>query len=126
MRRLLLALLLLALAGPRPAAAASFDCAKAAGDSEKAICADATLSELDETVAKAYAGLRESFANLGEGEKDAALAALTATQRGWLAERNKCRADIACLTRQHERRLAILAGKPDPDSASPIDALLGI
>src|SRR5581483_4770242 len=40
--------------------------------------------------------------------------------------RNKCRADAGCLTHQHERRLAILAGKPDPDARSPIDALLGI
>lgn len=39
-----------------PAAAASFDCAKAASAAEKTICGDAALSKLDEQLNKAYQG----------------------------------------------------------------------
>lgn len=71
-------LLLLRAAGAiRP----SFACARARSVSERAICADRALAGWDASVAAAYR----------EGQGDAA------DQRAWLAERDKCAADRACL-----------------------------
>jgi uncharacterized protein len=115
----------IAVIGAAPADAASFDCAKAAAETEKAICAAPALSVLDEAVSQAFSELRDGFSAAGDGNKDVTLAALIATQRDWLRDRNQCRADIECLTRQHERRLAMLQGEPDPDATTPIDRFLG-
>jgi uncharacterized protein len=116
--------LLAASAAPR-ADAASFDCAKAASETEKAICSVPALSVLDEAVAQTFTELRDNFSTAGDGAKDPTLAAFIATQRDWLRDRNQCRTDIDCLTRQHEHRLASLQGEPDPDAATPIDRFLG-
>lgn len=87
-----------------PAArAASFDCAKAAAPTDKAICKDPAVSRLDEQVAAAFkaaqalwpAGNWKTYI-LGE-------------QRAWLKDRNAiCKADAACLKQDYERRLTYL------------------
>lgn len=53
-RLLLSAVLLLAIQLATPASAASFDCTKARTNTEKMICADASLSELDSKLGSAY------------------------------------------------------------------------
>ena len=94
--------LLLALAWSAPGGAASFACEKAQSRVEKAICADAELSQLDEYLARYYGGAR---AGLGGGA-----ACLAADQRRWLSEvRNPC-ADAACLKKAYLERL----GELDP------------
>jgi len=94
--------LLLALAWSAPGGAASFACEKAQSRVEKAICADAELSQLDEYLARYYGGAR---AGLGGGA-----ACLAADQRRWLsATRNAC-ADAACLKKAYLERL----GELDP------------
>ena len=60
-----------------PAQAASFDCAKASTEVEKAICANPDLSRSDEVLARAYA---TALGGLG----DEAKAAVQAGQREWL------------------------------------------
>lgn len=71
-------LILRPVAGP---IRASFACGRAGSPSERAICADRLLAGWDRSVAAAY---RE-----GQGDP--------AEQRAWLAERDRCGADRACL-----------------------------
>jgi len=70
-------LLLTTLGFCLPAAAASFDCAKAATAYEKAICADADLSAKDDTLAIAYATAIGGLTQTAAGE-------MRDGQRAWL------------------------------------------
>lgn len=82
------------------AGAASFPCEKAQSRIEKAICADAQVSELDEYLGRYYHGARVTLGN--------AASCLAADQKEWLsAARNKC-ADAACLKTVYLKRLAEL------------------
>jgi len=97
MIRLALSLVLLA---PALCAAASFPCEKAQSRIEKAICADAEVSQLDEYLGRYYGGAR---AGLGAGA-----ACLAANQREWLSKtRNAC-ADAACMKKAYLDRLGEL------------------
>jgi uncharacterized protein len=92
--------LLAALLAPALCTAASFPCDKAQSRVEKAICADAELSQLDEYLARYYGGAR---AGLGTGA-----ACLAADQRAWLSNtRNAC-ADTACMKKAYLERLGEL------------------
>ncbi|SMC27317.1 Protein of unknown function [Andreprevotia lacus DSM 23236] len=90
-------ILLLAFA---PARAASFDCAKAATATEKAICADGPLSQMDQDLAQVW---RKALAIAP------APAVLKAAQRQWLRRRDECGADAPCLLARYRERLAALA-----------------
>jgi uncharacterized protein len=93
-------LLLLAVSCSTSAMAASFRCDKAQSRVEKAICADAEVSRLDEYLARYYGGAR---AGLGAGAS-----CLAADQRQWLSTvRNPC-ADTACLRKVYLERLGEL------------------
>ncbi|SOD55366.1 lysozyme inhibitor LprI family protein [Pseudoxanthomonas wuyuanensis] len=90
-----------ALAGlPALALAAGFDCGKARTATERAICADAATGALDAALAARW---REALA------RSRYPAELKTDQLQWLAERNQCRDDAACLRRSYTRRLAELA-----------------
>ena len=71
-------LILKPVAGP---IRASFDCGKAQSEVDRTICGDRLLAGWDRSVAAAY--------DQGNGD--------LADQRRWLAERDKCGADKACL-----------------------------
>ncbi|HYH40148.1 MAG TPA: lysozyme inhibitor LprI family protein [Azospirillum sp.] len=118
----LLPFTLLALALASPAAAASFPCAKAGTPAEKAICADAGISALDERLAKAF---KDAMQRLGANTDGAAQVALKADQRAWLAERNACGGDAVCLRDRYERRVAVLGFRPDPGAPAPADPFVG-
>src|SRR5688572_6298983 len=80
--------------------AASFDCAKAITATEKLICSNARVSDLDEYLGRYYGAAR---AELGRGG-----ACLVPMQRDWLLKvRNACK-DSACLERAYLQRLAEL------------------
>jgi uncharacterized protein len=82
------------------AGAASFPCEKAQSRIEKAICADAQVSELDEYLGRYYHGARTTLGR--------AASCLATDQKQWLsAVRNKC-ADAACLKKVYLERLAEL------------------
>lgn len=86
---------------PAPAAARrgpGFDCTKAATAAEKAICADPLLGELDGVLSENYRFMMAS--DIG----DDARAHLKASQRSWLAERNRCE-DRECLARVYHSRI---------------------
>lgn len=94
------ALACLALTASCAAAAASFPCDRAQSRIEKAICADAELSTLDEYLGRYYAAARSGLGNAGS--------CLAADQRLWLGTvRNHC-ADGACLRKAYLERLGEL------------------
>ncbi|RQO66960.1 hypothetical protein DBR44_16800 [Aquitalea sp. FJL05] len=89
---------LLLLLLPMLAAAASFDCSKAASATEQAICSQPALSALDEQLAAAYRQHNQQ-------------GLLQDNQRQWLAgPRAECKADVACLQSRYQQRLEQLQG----------------
>lgn len=81
--------------------AASFDCGKASTLVEKAICSNANLSGLDDSLMQAY---KKAIASSSDPS------ALKSEQRAWLIEvRNKC-VDASCLNRAYTDRLNVLTG----------------
>jgi uncharacterized protein len=97
------------IVAPAPRArAAGFDCAKAATPTEKLICGDPQLSQLDGQLAHAY---RRALEGAGDPDK------LRTEQHTWLrTERNAC-ADAACLKKVYAQRLTALAATPGPERA---------
>jgi uncharacterized protein YecT (DUF1311 family) len=94
---------------PDPRApAASFDCARAQSDIERAICGDRELARLDRHVAEAY------FNKLAWEAEETGRFALRKDQRAWLAQRDGCRVRAesfaGCLTRVYQARLKALEG----------------
>lgn len=87
----------LALLIPCPARA--IDCAKAASPTEKMICADPTLAQLDAVLNKDYP------AYAAKRGRDAARRA----QEDWLKKRDAC-ADAACLNASYKKRIQELSG----------------
>jgi uncharacterized protein YecT (DUF1311 family) len=73
----------------------SFDCDKASTPSEKTICSDADLAELDNLLAKAYSKARSSAC-----KKD-----LLKQQREWLNETSSCSSNVQCLKNSYKQRI---------------------
>lgn len=92
-----------ALLVPGLAAAASFDCSKAASATEKRICASARLSSMDTQLTTLYQQLAVG----------ADAAAWRDDQRAWLRERDQC-GDTACLARMYSERLVVLSNGAGP------------
>jgi uncharacterized protein len=83
-----------------PLAAASFDCGKAQSRIEKAICADAEVSDLDEYLGRYYQAARAAL--------QVSVQCLAADQRQWLSSvRNACK-DAPCLRKAYLERLGEL------------------
>lgn len=83
------------------AQSASFNCAKAKGKIEKAICADQLLSNLDEYLGRYYGGASETL-------KDGA-ACLKTDQRAWVKTvRDACGTKTSCLKEVYLKRLGTL------------------
>lgn len=87
------------LLGAGGAAAASFDCRKAARPIEHTICNDPTLNALDSQLQAAY---------LGAIDRSNHPQAVTDNQRGWIRQRDAC-ADAKCMTAAYERQIARLS-----------------
>ncbi|MFT4256170.1 MAG: lysozyme inhibitor LprI family protein [Pseudoxanthomonas sp.] len=79
-----------------PAAAASFDCDKAAGETELLICSNPSLSSADERLQEDYANARDVTPNAQRG-------ALRDSQRQWMAKRDAC-SDVDCLAKSMQAR----------------------
>lgn len=122
--RALPVVVVLACAGP--AAAASFNCAKAATPTEKAVCADPKLSALDSEVGRAFNTASEALhIDLSDRTDDYTIL-YRRQQKDWLVDRDRCVADKVCLRRQYERRLAVLTLRPDPTAPAGVDRYLGL
>lgn len=75
----------------------SFDCAKAATPTEKAICGNFDLASWDRSVALA---LHQAIARNPDKE-----ASLRGGQRDWLKKRDECAAKVECIDEQQWRRV---------------------
>jgi uncharacterized protein YecT (DUF1311 family) len=87
--------------------AASFACERASAPIERTICSDPLLARLDRQVAEEY------FTRIGETKEGALgikVEALKTAQRNWLAQRNACAAQVACLMTLYRDRLEALEG----------------
>jgi len=87
-------------------AAPSFDCRKAASETEKAICASPALGLLDRQQQRAWRAMNEAL------QEHPAFSALKQEQRAWLALRERCAADTACIAEAYRRRISQLQGGP--------------
>lgn len=83
--------LMLLLGAPSIAVAASFDCDKAATETEVAICANPELSALDELMGALWVSLNPSESVVAE-------------QRAWLEQREDCGVNQACTATQYKFR----------------------
>lgn len=97
-------LALMGMACATPALAAGFDCTKAASFSEKTICADPRLSEMDDALGVLYKRTLATSADPAQTK---------AAQKSWLAERDRC-ADAACIARAYLARYQTLSTTPSP------------
>ncbi|MFJ2710945.1 lysozyme inhibitor LprI family protein [Pseudomonas sp. NPDC087346] len=79
--------------------ASSFDCASAVSKTEKTICSDSYISDLDKKLGALW---RPTLAKVADPK------ALKADQRGWLKNRNQCAEDVPCLRREYLMRLKAL------------------
>lgn len=91
----------------------SFDCAKAASFSEKAICSDSLLGQLDGALSENYKYMLAS--DIGDGAKKD----LKQTQKRWLAERNKCTSN-QCLADAYKKRMDEICEYPVISGVHPI------
>jgi uncharacterized protein len=95
------AIVLAALAGGA-AEAASFNCAHADLPAEETVCGNAKLGMLDERTAGIY------FVILGSGAAQATVDEVTSSQGEFLAERDACGTDVACLVDAYTARMMYL------------------
>ncbi len=90
------------IAAAAPAAAASFDCNRAATPDELAVCSGSVLSNLDVEMATLY-GVRMQIPMM-MGARGAA----QDEQRAWLAQRHACGGDVPCIVQSYQQRIAEL------------------
>ena len=121
MRSFILVVVVLAI--PTAARAASFDCSRAATPIEKTICAEPALSKLDDRTVAAYADVVQTLGIEDDDDPQGDL--LLKGHQDWSAARNRCGAASNCLLQQYLRRLAVLGFKADPQAPSALDGLIG-
>jgi uncharacterized protein YecT (DUF1311 family) len=92
-----------------PQQAMAFDCAKAASDVEKTICAEPELKALDDRMGESYATLRAGF-------DPAARKMLVRSQKRWLQWRESCQTAEGvsdCVRRETEGRIRQFRGEAE-------------
>src|ERR1700688_2084962 len=83
----------------------SFDCRKAAAASEKAICANVTLSRLDFQLGRTWQTLLRAFDTDSVQETQ-----MKQDQRAWIVRRTTCGDDANCIGKLYRDRLSALDG----------------
>ncbi|WP_317205110.1 lysozyme inhibitor LprI family protein [Janthinobacterium sp.] len=83
-----------------PALAAGFDCGRAAGATETAICADPALRGLDGRLSALYGQLGRA--------KGRQSGALRPAQLNWLKARDRCEANAGCIQERYRERIEAL------------------
>jgi uncharacterized protein len=110
-------LLMVQSMGSAGAANPSFACTGAITPTEKVICSDDTLAALDRALATAY---RNKFDGLPVESADAldeVVKSLVITQRAWLAHRDSCGTDTACVYNAYiVRKRTLVAGDDAKDT----------
>jgi uncharacterized protein len=115
----LTALLLLCVLLPSARAASpSFGCTGNLAPTEKTICADDSLAALDVAMAQAYKAKLASLPSDSGNSLDETRVGLTFTQKAWIAHRNSCGTDKACIAKAYRLRTGELTAGPNtPDVA---------
>lgn len=85
----------------------SFACTEPLNATEKAICDNNDLAAWDNSVSAAYQAALELAADTASAGPQAGQQ-LQREQRAWLAERNRCLADAACLQKRMRERVDVL------------------
>jgi uncharacterized protein YecT (DUF1311 family) len=101
-----------------PAAAAnpSFSCAGNLAPTEKVVCADDSLAALDRALASAYRNRFDGLPVESADALDEVVKSLVITQKAWLAHRNSCGTDRACIYKAYVvRKGALIAGDDAKD-----------
>lgn len=88
------------------AQAASFDCTRARSADERAICGNRVLEDRDVELSVLY-GLITKLVPMGSRDS------IRREQTQWLSQRGRCGADIPCLRRTYDRRIAALRATID-------------
>lgn len=88
------------------AQAASFDCTRARSADERAICGNRVLEDRDVELSVLY-GLITKLVPMGSRD------VIRREQTQWLSQRGRCGADIPCLRRTYDRRVASLRATID-------------
>jgi len=107
------AALLWPLGSPADAADPSFPCTGTLKPTESVICSDESLAALDRALATAY---RNKFDGLPVESADAleeVVKSLAITQKAWLAHRNRCGTDRACIYQAYVVRKGALSAGDD-------------
>ena len=93
----------------------SFDCTRARGRDELAVCGDLELSALDRSLSQVYYALADSLS-------DDARMALRVAQGEWLAQRRLCDGNVPCIGQAYRSRIAQLQGGNRQTSLAPVPA----
>jgi len=108
------ALLLPWLPVPRAAAAhPSFPCTGTLTPTETVICSDETLAALDRALATAYRNKFDGLPIESADALDEVVKSRVMTQQAWLAHRNTCGADMACIFKAYAVRKRALTAADD-------------
>jgi uncharacterized protein len=112
------ALLILPLAWPAAASEPSFACTGGLTPTEKAICGDDALAALDRTLAAAFKSKLDAIAAAGTAHADDDdRDSIVIAQKAWIAHRNECGANQACIRKAYAVRTgALTAGPNTPDT----------
>jgi uncharacterized protein len=86
----------------------SFDCRKANGDVEKAICTNAALAHFDSRMSKVWKTLLAAF------DDDKMKALIRQSQTAWLAVRDNCKKNTECIGDVYRKRLSELGFEGNP------------
>ena len=81
----------------------SFDCTRARGPDELAVCGDVELSALDRSLSQVYYAMADSLS-------DDARMALRVAQDEWLAQRRLCDGNVPCIGQAYRSRITQLQG----------------
>lgn len=90
--------------------AASFDCSKASSITEKTICNNPTISELDNKLAEAYKNAKSKTSDESK---------LKSEQLAWIKESRTCGGDSNCLEKSYKDRIAALGGTSVANKSMP-------
>ena len=93
------ALSLAAVLTAAPAHSATVACAKAAAQTEFAICNSESLQDLDLQLDKAYSKELQAAATAPQQQQ------LARDHASWVQDRNACKADMACIAMRYQERI---------------------
>lgn len=90
--------------------AASFDCSKAGSPFEKTICANPSLSGLDDKLAQLYSAARASTTNPDQ---------LKVEQIDWIKKARTCGTDMGCIENSYKARISALTPQQSAPKTQP-------